>query len=161
MDSSAIASLAEKALWELQKRFSKRKVHFLFLSFLSWRKKKRKDEKKIGKGTFQKQNIKIVFWGGCEQKFFCLQRASYRKIGKHYVCLEGNRKRAFSLQPSLFGHGTFVWPYKIIKHYGFGRQRGKPKMAFWFQKYHFGQGPRMGFPICDAQKLCSAENTIF
>ena len=44
---------------------------------------------------------------------------------------------------------------------GFQQAHGEnPKWQFWFQKCHFGKGPRKGgFTICDTQKLCSAENT--
>ena len=45
-----------------KKGFSKKNVHFLFLSFLCWKKKKRKHEKN-GKGKFQKKAQKnSVFW---------------------------------------------------------------------------------------------------
>ena len=45
-----------------KKGFSKKNVHFLFLSFLCWKKKKRKHEKN-GKRKFQKKPRKIVFFG--------------------------------------------------------------------------------------------------
>ena len=39
---------------------------------------------------------------------------------------------------------------------------GKPKMALLVAKVPFlGRGLERGFTICDTQKLCSIENTIF
>ena len=44
-----------------KKGFSKKNVHFLFLSFSCWTKKKTKREKH-GKGKFQKAQKNSVFW---------------------------------------------------------------------------------------------------
>ena len=60
------------------------------------------------KEKIQKKNRKIVFLGGCEENcFFFVKMSFFRKIGKHYLCSEGKKKRAFSLQLSVFGKWSF------------------------------------------------------
>ena len=51
-----------------KKGFSKKNVHFLFLSFLCWRKKKRKHEK-MEKENFKKSPEKQCFLGVCEENW--------------------------------------------------------------------------------------------
>ena len=52
--------------------------------------------------------------------------------------------------------------HQTLQNGDFGRHRGEdPIWHFWFQRCHFGKGPRKRvFTICDTHKLCSAENTI-
>ena len=59
-----------------KKGFSKKNVHFLFLSFLCWRKKKRKREKN-GKIKFQKKNRKIVIFGCLWRKLVFFVKMSF------------------------------------------------------------------------------------
>ena len=58
---------------------------------------------KMEKEHFKKKTRKIVFLGGCEEKWSFCKIVIFRKIGKHYLCSEGRKKRAFSLQLSVFG----------------------------------------------------------
>ena len=132
-----------------KKGVSKKNVQFLFLSILCWKKKKRKHEKN-GKINFQKKPRKIVFFGWLWRKmFFFVNCHFFWKIGKHYLCSEGKKRCAFSLQLSVFGKCHFFWcPFKVTKHYknrGFSRHRGKPKMALLLQKCHFGFALEKGF----------------
>ena len=132
-------------------------MHFCFFVF--------KGEKwKNGKGKFKKKLRKIVLLGGREP-FFC-KNGILRKLA-NTTCVR-KEKRAFSSTISVFGQWYFFcesqWPYKITEHYknrGFGRHRGKPQMALLVSKVAFCEGAsKGGFTICNAQKLCSAENTI-
>ena len=90
----------------------------------------------------------------------------FRKVGKHYLCSEGQEKVRIFVATICFGKMVLFWcPFKVTKHYknrGFSRHGGKPKMALLVAKVPFWVFPRKGaFTICDTQKLCSAENTIF
>ena len=148
-----------------KKGFSKKNVHFLFLSILCWKKKKRKHEKH-GKIKFQKKPRKIVFLGGYEEKWcFFVKLSFFRKIGKHYLCLEGKKRCAFSLQLSVFGKCHFFWcPFKVTKHYknrGFSRHRGKPKMALLVAKVPFWVCTRKGVLLSVMPKSCVPLKTLF
>ena len=67
----------------------------------------------------------------------------FRRIGKHDLCSEGRKERAFSLQLSNYlflENGPFLCPFKVTKHYknwGFSRHRGKPQMALLVAKVPF------------------------
>ena len=80
------------------------------------------------------------------------------------MCSDGE-KGAFSLQLSVLGNGPFLWPFQVTKHYkkyGFQQAQGKTQNGtFGCKSAILGRGLEMGFTICDAYKLCSAENTIF
>ena len=80
-----------------------------------------------------------VFWAAVNKRFF-VKMASFRNIGKHYLCLEGKKTRTF-VDTICFGKfHLFLWAYKITKHYknwGFSRHRGKPKMALLVAKVTF------------------------
>ena len=91
-----------------KKDFRRKKVHFLLL-FFYWNNKKRNYEK-MEKENFKKKPKKNNVFGGCEQNhFFCFSKNGIcLKIDKHYLCSEGKERRAFSLQLSVFGNGTFL-----------------------------------------------------
>ena len=59
------------------------------------------------------------------------------------------KKRAFSLQLSVFGNGPFFGghsKWQNTKKIGVSADTGEnPKWHFWLQKCHFGKGPRKGF----------------
>ena len=82
----------------------------------------------------------------------------FRKIGKHYLCSEGKKRCAFSLQLSVFGKWYFFWcPFKVTKHYknrGFSGHRGKPKMALLIAKVPFWVFPRKGALLSVMPKSC-------
>ena len=97
-------------------RFSKRKLHFLFLPFLCWRNRNRKRKKENGKGP--KKPIKIGFsrWS-CKnvknQKTDILQKLP------DTICVRKGEKRAFSctlsvLAKNFLGPKQFK-PRKTIK----------------------------------------------
>ena len=89
----------------------------------------------------QKQE-KLCFWGGCEQKdFFSFAEMAILKIGKHYLCSERKKTRIFVATICFGKMVLLLFPFKVTKHY---KNRGFTRKA-----------------ICDTQKLCSAENTIF
>ena len=90
---------------------------------------------------------------------------AFRKIGKHYQCLEG-KKCACSLTLSVCGKWYFLCNHcKITKHHkkrGFSMHGGKPKMAILATTMPFWEGAsKGGFTISDAQKLFSAEDTFY
>ena len=65
LKSQIVCRGAKILFWQFvrvsKKGFSKKNVHFLFLSFLCWKKKKGKYEKN-GKGKFQEKPRKQCFW---------------------------------------------------------------------------------------------------
>ena len=63
---------------------------------------------KNGKGNFKKKQKNSVFWVVVKKMVFFVKMSFFRKIGKHYLCSEGvKKKRAFSLQLSVFGKRSF------------------------------------------------------
>ena len=66
--------------------------------------------KKMEKVTFQKKQKNSVFWVVVKKKVIFVKMAFIRKTGKHYLCSEGTKTRAFSLQLSVFGNGPFLVP---------------------------------------------------
>ena len=144
----------------VKKGVSKRNVHFLFLSILCWKKKKRKHEKME---KIKKKPRKIVFFGWLWRKVFFCKIVIFWKIGKHYLCSEG--KKAFSLQLSVFGKCHFFWcPFKVTKHYknrGFSRHGGKPKMALLVAKVPFWVCTRKGVLLSVMPKSCAPLKTLF
>ena len=91
-----------------------------------------------------------MFWGGWKQEIFCLK----------------NDKNS-SLTRTVFGKCRFfcdhVQSSSTTKIGASADTRGKPKMALLVCKRVFWEGSsKKGlFTICDAQKLRSAENTLF
>ena len=118
---------------------------FCFVFLLCWKKGKGKYEK-MEKENFKKAQENCILWVVVKKNGLC-KNVIFWKIGKHYLCSEG-KKRAFSLQLSVFGKWSFfLWPFQVTKHSknrGFSRHRGKPKRDLWLQKCHFGKGPRKG-----------------
>ena len=150
----------------VKKRVFEKNVHFLFLSFLCWKKKKRKHENN-GKRKFQKKPRKIVFFGWLWRKmFFFVKLSFFRKIGKHYLCSEGKKKvRIFVATICFWKMSLFLVPIKshqTLQKSGFQRTQGKTQNGtFGCKSAILGFPSKRGFTICDAWKLCFAENTIF
>ena len=74
------------------------------------------------------------------------------------------RRNAFSSTLSVFGKRHFCDHTKspdTTKYRGFSRHRGKPKMAFWFQKCHFGKGPPNELWLSGIHKSCALLRTLF
>ena len=140
-------------------------VEVSILSILSWRKKKKKRWKNE-KETFQKKQ-KIVFLGGCEQKrcfFLCKNGIFLRNWQKHYLCSEGNKKRAFSLQRSVFGKWHFFVTSNspnTTKIWGFSRHRGKPKMALFVSNVPFWERASKEGLLSVIHKICVLLKTRF
>ena len=86
-------------------RLSKRKLHFLFLSFLCWRNRNRKKKKNWKKA--KKHPIKIVFFKVVIQKCEKSKKWILAKIAWHYLCQEGRKTRIFvhtiCFGPKFFG----------------------------------------------------------
>ena len=87
-------------------------------------------------------------------------------MDKHYLCSEGNKNATFRWHYLFLGEWYFfvtILNHQTLQKTGVSAgTRKNPEWHFWLQKCHFGKGPRKGFfTICDTQKLCSAENTIF
>ena len=148
-----------------KKGFRKKNVHFLFLSFCMVEKEKEKTWKKW-KNKISKKAQKIVFFGCLWRKLVLFVKTSFfREIGKHYLCSEGQKKCAFSLQLSVFGKRYIFWcPFKVTKHYknrGFSRHRGKPKMALLVAKVPFWVFPRKGVLLSVIPKSCALLKTLF
>ena len=146
-----------------RKGFRHKMCTFCFLSFLCWRKKKRKHAK-IGKQKVQKTPRKIVFWGWLWTKMVLFWMSFLRKIGKHYLCSEGQKSAHFRCNYLFWENGPFLVPiqsHQTLKNRGFSRHGGKPQMALLVASAILGFPSKRGFTICDTQKLCSAENTIF
>ena len=142
-----------------KKGIRKKMCIFVFLSFLCWRKKTRKGE--ITENESKNNSHKKVFLGGCEQKRFLQKR---RKMA-NTICVRKVKTRPVSLIRSAFLEMIlYLWPCNITKHYkkwGFGRHRVKPKMALWFQKCHFGKGPRKAAFLSVMHKSCALLKTLF
>ena len=103
-----------------------------------------------------------MFWGWLWAKMFF--NGFFRRICKQHLCSEG-KNRAFSLTLSVFGKCHFLYHTKspnTTKNRGFRNTRKKPKMALLVAKVPVWEGAsKRGFTICDTQKLCSAESTIY
>ena len=73
----------------------------------------------------------------------------FRKIGKHYLCSEGKRRCAFSLQLPVFGKWYFFGAHSKSPNttkIGVSADTGEnPKWHFWLQKCHFGFSLEKGF----------------
>ena len=136
----------------LKRGFHRQKVHFWFWSFmLEQAKEKRwKQWKRTISKNAQKNSVFGWLW---RTKVFFLKMASFRKIGKHYLCSEGKQKTHFRCNYLFWENGPFLWPFQVTKHYknrGFSRHRGKPKMALLVAKVPFWEGAsKGGFTICD------------
>ena len=134
----------------------------LFVFVFCWKKKKEKNMKQIEKENSHRLPEKLCFWVVVKNSFFA--KLSFLKNGQTLICVRKVKKRrAFSLQLSVFGKWHFLYLSQITKHYkkGFSRHRGKPKMALFVSKVSFWVFPsKAGFTICDTQKLCSAENIV-
>ena len=93
-----------------------------------------------------------------------MQKWHWKKIGKHYLCSEG-KKRAFLLTQSVFGKSYFfvsIQNHQTLQKQGLRQAQGKIQNGTLDSKVPFWEGAsKGGFTICDTQKLCSAENTIF
>ena len=132
-----------------KKGFRKKMCTFCFCLFYG-RERKRENMKKHGKIKFQKKPRKIVFFGCLWRKLvFFVKTSFFREIGKHYLCSEGQKKCAFSLQLSVFGKRYFFGAHskspnttKIGVSAGTGEN---PKWHFWLQKCHFGFSLEKGF----------------
>ena len=145
--------------------FEKKMCTFCFCLFYVG-KRKRENMKKMEKENFKKKTRKIVFFGWLWRKmFFFVKLSFFRKIGKHYLCSEGKKKCAFSLQLSVFGKCHFFWcPLKVTKHYknrGFSGHRGKPKMALLVAKVPFWVFPRKGVLLSVMPESCVSLKTLF
>ena len=87
-------------------RFSKRKLHFLFLSFLCWRNRNRKKKnKQNGKG--QKNPIKIVFFKVVIQKCEKSKKWIFSKNCLTLFVSGREKKRAFSCTLSVLAKNFF------------------------------------------------------
>ena len=110
-----------------------KKLHFLFLPFYVGERqteKKKQRKKKIAAVT-----EKYWFWGGWEKVDFVENGFVFGKIGKHYLCLEGEKRR-------------------------FRQHRKTDNSNFLLKVGVFGRVLQKIFTTRDPQKLCSAENTI-
>ena len=81
-------------------RFSKRKLHFLFLSFLCWRNRNRKKEKQT-KWKRPKNPIKIGFFGVVIQKCEKSKKWIFSKNCLTLFVSGREKKRAFSCTLSV------------------------------------------------------------
>ena len=136
--------------------FFPKKMFFVVVFLIREKEKEQRKNKTKQKDIKKKQ--KIVFWGGWEQKLFLLK---WHLKNTFFP----KAKKGIFIDTICFGRiSLFLWPYKITKHYknrGFSRHRGKTKMALLVWKRVLSEGAsKRAFPICDAQKLCSAKNTI-
>ena len=117
-------------------RFSKRKLHFLFLSFYVAARETENIKKQHGK--MAKTPAKIVFFKGGHPK---MRKRKKRIFSKNCLALfvSGREKiRAFSCTLSVLAK-MFFWTKtmktrKIYKNSGFSEACPKPKMTFLFGK---------------------------
>ena len=105
---------------------------------------------KTWKRIISKKPRKIVFFGWLWRIFYLFVKLSFfRKICKHYLCSEGKKKCAFSLQLSVFGKCHFFgahWKSPNTTTVGVSADTGEnPKWHFWLQKCHFGFSLEKGF----------------
>ena len=122
-------------------RFSKRKLHFLFLSFLCWRNRNRKKKKKKKNGKGQKHPIKIGFLRWSCKNVKIKKNGFFAKIAWHYLCQEGRKNAHFRAHylfwpKNVFGPKT-VQTRKNYKNSGFSGNCPKPKMTPFFGKRCF------------------------
>ena len=140
--------------------FLKKDVHFLFLSFWFWRKQKRKSEN-MEKEYFKKNKKNGVFWVVVTKQSFW----HFLEIGKHYLCSEGKEKARILVAIICLGRMALLCDHtrspnttKIGVSAG---TREKPKWHFWFQKSHFGKGPRKGALLSVIHKSYALLKTQF
>ena len=143
-------------------RFSKRKLHFLFLSFLCWRNRNRKKTNTMEKA---KKPYKNRFLGPLSCKhvkngFFCKNCLTLFVSGRE-------KKTRIFVHTICFGQNFFwtktVQTRKNYKNSGFSGNCPKPKKndTFSLKKVFFDMGEKVGFTNCVFEKLCFCENTIF
>ena len=135
----------------------KRKCSFCFCLLYVGESEKREEK------TWKQWKRKIsktensVFWMVMNRKDFSL-RWHFLENRQTLFVFGRCKRRAFSLTLSVLGKVTFLWPYKLTKHYknrDFSRHRGNPKWHFWLQKCHFGRGPRKGALLSVIHKSCA------
>ena len=90
----------------------------------------------------------------------------FRKIGKYDLCSEGKKKRAFSLQLSVFGKWSFFVPiqsHQTLQKSGFQQAQGKTQNdTFGFKSAILGRGPRKGALLLSViPKSCALLKTLF
>ena len=142
---------------DVKMRFSKRKLHFLFLSFLCWRQRNRKKKKTKWKKTKQTRKnsvfskVVIQKWEIKKMEFF------FAKIAWHYLCQEG-RKTCIFVHTICFGQNFFgpkQWkPGTTIKIVVSAEIVKNLKWHLFFEKGVFWQGWKLGFTNCVFEKLC-------
>ena len=100
------------------------------------------------------------------KKWVCKKKAFlFRKLAKHYLCLEGGKKKGIFVNAICFGKIILSLLWKTRKHYedmGFQQAEGETANSnFSFRKRVFLEGvSETLFTICDPQKLCSLK-TLF
>ena len=116
---------------------------------------------KMEKDIFRKKKAQknSVFGWLWRKRFFLIKMAFYRKYGGTLFVFRRYKKRACSLQLSVFGkwscfcaHSKSPNTTKIGASAGTGEN---PKWHFWFQKCHFGKGPRKGALLSVIPKSCA------
>ena len=90
----------------------------------------------------------------------------FAKIGWHYLCQEGRKKRAIFVHTICFGQKIFLGPKqckpgKTIKIVVSAEIAQKQKWHLFLEKGVFDMGEKVGFTNCVFEKLCFPENTIF
>ena len=122
-------------------RFSKRKLHFLFLSFLCWRNRNRKKkEKENGKG--KKHPIKIGFLKVVMQKCEKFQKVDFLQKLPDTICVRKGEKTRIFVHTICFGQKFFFGPKTVqtrnnYKNSGFSGNCLKQKMTPFFGKMCF------------------------
>ena len=152
-----------------QRRGFRKKCDFFVFVFFMLDEAKEKRWKNMDKENFKKKPRKTMFFGWLwRKKVFFVKMAILEKPAKTICAQKAQKTRIFVATICFWKMVLFLCTFKITKHYknrGFGRHKGKPKMAqngtFGCKSAMLGRGLKGGFTICDTRQLCSAENTIF
>ena len=144
--------------------FSKRKLHFWFLSCLCWKQRNRKKKNKQN-GKRPKKPIKIVFFKVVIQK---MRKWIFFQKLPDTVCVRKGEKSAHFRAHYLFWPKSFFFldqnsqkPGKTIKIVVSAEISQNLKWHLFSKWCFFWHGWKSGFTNCVFEKLCSSENTIF
>ena len=147
-----------------KKGFLKKMCTFCFCLFML-EKEKEKTWKKWKKKISKKKQKNCVLGVVVKKLIFFVRTSFFRKIGKHYLCSEGQQKVRIFVATICFWKMVLFWcPFKVTKHYknrGFSRHRGKPKMALLVAKVPFWVFTRKGVLLSVIPKSCALLKTLF
>ena len=151
-----------KILGMSKMRFSKRKLHFLFLSFLCWRNRNRK-KKKQENGKAKKPYKNCFLRWSC--KNVKNKKMDFLQILLDTICVRKGEKTRIFVHTICFGQ-KFLWPKTVqtrknYKNRGFTGNCPKPKMTFFLEKGVFLTWVKKWVLLTVFLKSCVLLKTLF